>query len=110
MLTLTTNAGQRTWQLRVRGRYLCPLRRPVYPLVRVEESASHNDRRLAMLTRMIPTRVHAGMDYLVGLLLIVSPWLFSFADESDAAQWIAVLSGIALIGLSLVTDFEGGVV
>jgi hypothetical protein len=61
-----------------------------------------------MLTRMIPTRVHAGMDYLVGLLLVVSPWLFSFADESTAAQWVAIVAGIALLGLSLFTDYEGG--
>jgi SPW repeat len=61
-----------------------------------------------MLARIIPTGFHAVMDYAVGLLLIASPWLFGFADESNAAQWIAILSGIALIGLSALTDYEGG--
>ena len=61
-----------------------------------------------MLARMIPTKTHAGMDYAVGLLLIASPWLFGFADESTAATWLAVLAGVAMLGLSMVTDYEGG--
>jgi hypothetical protein len=61
-----------------------------------------------MLARMIPTKIHAGMDYMVGLLLIVSPWLFGFAGESTAATWIAVLAGVAMLGLSAITDYEGG--
>ena len=61
-----------------------------------------------MLARMIPTKTHAGMDYAVGLLLIAAPWLFGFADESTAATWVAVLAGAAMLGLSMVTDYEGG--
>jgi hypothetical protein len=61
-----------------------------------------------MLAKMTPTKTHAGMDYAVGLLLIAAPWLFGFADESTAATWIAVLAGVAMLGLSMVTDYEGG--
>jgi hypothetical protein len=61
-----------------------------------------------MLAKMIPTKFHAGMDYAVGVLLIASPWLFGFADESTAATWIAVLAGVAVLGLSTMTDYEGG--
>lgn len=61
-----------------------------------------------MLAKLIPTKTHAGMDYAVGLLLIASPWLFGFADESTAATWVAVLAGIAILGLSAITDYEGG--
>ncbi len=61
-----------------------------------------------MLAKMIPTTIHTGMDYAVGLLLIASPWLFGFADESTAATWIAVLVGVAMLGASMVTDYEGG--
>jgi hypothetical protein len=61
-----------------------------------------------MLAKLIPTKTHAGMDYAVGLLLIASPWLFSFADESTAATWIAALAGVAMLGLSMITDYEGG--
>jgi SPW repeat-containing protein len=61
-----------------------------------------------MLMRMIPTRVHAFMDYTVGILLIAAPWIFRYADESSAAKWISVVAGIAMIGLSTMTDYEGG--
>jgi hypothetical protein len=61
-----------------------------------------------MLMRMIPTKMHAGMDYTVGLITIASPWIFGFADESRTATWIAVLAGIAMIGMSAMTDYEGG--
>jgi hypothetical protein len=57
---------------------------------------------------MIPTRVHALMDYTVGVLLIAAPWIFQFADESNAAKWISVVAGVATIGLSAMTDYEGG--
>jgi hypothetical protein len=61
-----------------------------------------------MLAKMIPTKTHAGLDYAVGLLLIASPWLFGFADESTAATWVAVLAGVTVLGLSMITDYEGG--
>jgi hypothetical protein len=61
-----------------------------------------------MLMRMIPTRVHALLDYTVGVLLIAAPWIFRFADESSAAKWISVIAGVATIGLSAMTDYEGG--
>jgi hypothetical protein len=61
-----------------------------------------------MLMRMIPTRVHALLDYTVGVLLIAAPWIFGFADESSAAKWISVIAGVAMIGLSAMTDYEGG--
>ena len=61
-----------------------------------------------MLARVIPTKVHAGMDYTVALILIVAPWLFGFADESTAATWISVIAGVAMIGMSAVTNYEGG--
>jgi len=61
-----------------------------------------------MLARLIPTKVHAGMDYTVGLLLVVAPWIFGFADESSAATWISVIAGVAMIGMSTITNYEGG--
>jgi hypothetical protein len=61
-----------------------------------------------MLMRMIPTRMHAIMDYTVGVLLIAAPWIFQYADESSAAKWISIIVGVAMIGLSAITDYEGG--
>jgi hypothetical protein len=61
-----------------------------------------------MLVRMIPTKAHAGLDYLVALVLIAGPWIFGFADETTAGTWVSVVAGIALLGLSMVTNYEGG--
>ena len=46
--------------------------------------------------RIISTRIHGIIDYLTGLLLIVAPWLFGFAN-GGAAQWVPVL-GLAVLG------------
>lgn len=55
--------------------------------------------------RFIPTKIHAVVDYLVGALLIVSPWLFDFAI-GGVAQWLPVILGAGVIAYSLVTDYE----
>lgn len=57
--------------------------------------------------QFIPTRVHGIVDYLSGLLLIAAPWLLGFAD-GGAAQWTAVAAGVAVLGLSVLTDYELG--
>jgi hypothetical protein len=59
--------------------------------------------------RIIPTRVHGMLDYLMGALLIVAPWLFGFAD-GDAKQWVPIIIGVLVIGQSLMTDYELSVV
>jgi SPW repeat len=68
-----------------------------------------HDKEVGMLMRVIPTSLHAGLDYAVGVILIASPWIFGFADESSAAKWVAVIAGLAMLGMSMVTDYEGGV-
>jgi hypothetical protein len=61
-----------------------------------------------MLARIIPTRIHGLTDYAMGILLIISPWLFGFADETTAGTWIAVIAGVAILGLNAMTDHEVG--
>jgi hypothetical protein len=56
---------------------------------------------------MIPTRTHAVMDYTIGALLIAAPWIFQFSD-STSAKWISIGVGIAMLGASTMTDYEGG--
>lgn len=58
--------------------------------------------------QFIPTRIHGMLDYGAGLLLIVAPWLFGFAD-GGAETWIPVILGISTIGYSLLTDYELGI-
>lgn len=57
--------------------------------------------------RILPTRIHGIIDYLWGILLIASPWLFGFAT-GGAAQWAAIVFGAGAILYSLVTVYELG--
>jgi len=58
--------------------------------------------------RFIPTRLHAPLDYIVGVALIAAPWIFQFSDIA-AATALSVVLGIGLIVYSLLTDYELGV-
>lgn len=58
--------------------------------------------------RFIPTRTHGVLDYVVGALLIVVPYLLGFADGT-AAQWVPQLLGLVAIGGAMLTDYELGV-
>lgn len=59
--------------------------------------------------RFIPTLMHGVMDYMVGLLLLIAPWLFDF--QNDGAQTIVpmVLGGAALL-YSIMTNYELGMI
>jgi drug/metabolite transporter (DMT)-like permease len=48
---------------------------------------------------------HGILDYLVGILLIVSPWLFGFDDVSSVATNTMVIVGVVITALSLMTDY-----
>jgi hypothetical protein len=51
--------------------------------------------------KLISMPVHLGADVLVGLVLIVSPWLFGFADE----VWIPhVVLGVLEVGVAGMTQ------
>lgn len=57
--------------------------------------------------RFVSTRAHALLDYAVGILLILAPWLLGFNDGS-AAQWVPVANGAVVLVMSLFTNYEGG--
>lgn len=59
--------------------------------------------------RFIPTSVHGMLDYLFGILLILAPWLFDFADGT-AAQWTAIIVGAAILTYSVFTRYELGLI
>lgn len=58
--------------------------------------------------RFIPTKLHAPLDYIVGVALIAAPWIFQFSEHT-AATVIPIVLGIGLIVYSLFTDYELGV-
>lgn len=55
--------------------------------------------------RFISTRIHGMLDYLMGALLIASPWLFDF-NRGGAETWVPVILGAGVILYSLFTDYE----
>ena len=59
--------------------------------------------------RIIPTRIHGILDYLVALIFIVTPWLLGF-NGPDTATYILVALGIVAILYSLITNYEWGAV
>jgi hypothetical protein len=68
--------------------------------------ASSVDKQIFM--KILSTRVHGVLDYLVGALLIAAPWLFDFA-RAGAETWVPVALGGGAILYSLLTDYEAGV-
>ena len=58
--------------------------------------------------RIIPTRIHGIVDYLMGVVLIAAPWILDFAD-GGAEQWVPVILGAGVILYSLLTDYELGI-
>jgi hypothetical protein len=59
--------------------------------------------------RFIPTWMHGMLDYPMAILLIALPWLGGFADGGPE-QWIPMIAGVAMLGLSAMTSYEAGLV
>jgi hypothetical protein len=53
---------------------------------------------------------HGFLDYTVGLLLLVSPWLFGFENISVNATYTMVGMGVVVLGLSLITNYPLGLI
>jgi hypothetical protein len=58
--------------------------------------------------KVINTKTHGYLDYIMGVVLIVAPWLFDFA-RNGAETWVPVILGSATILYSLLTNYELGV-
>src|SRR5215213_9744911 len=54
---------------------------------------------------IIPTRIHALIDYAVGILLVAVPYLLGSADGSPA-QYVPQVLGVMTIVMSLFTRYE----
>jgi len=55
--------------------------------------------------QIINSRLHAILDYVVGALLIVAPYLLGFAT-GGIEQWLPQVLGAATILMSLLTRYE----
>ena len=61
-----------------------------------------------LFMKLIGTRTHGFLDYIVGLLLIAAPWIFDF-NKGGAETWVPVILGAVTILYSLLTDYEMGI-
>jgi hypothetical protein len=60
--------------------------------------------------RFIPTKVHAVLDYVVAVALILAPTIFMFEEVGGAAVIIPRVLGVGLILYSLFTRYELGLI
>ena len=53
--------------------------------------------------KLLSTRTHTIIGIVVGLALLVAPWLFGFADEGGAAVMVPIYLGIFILLSELTT-------
>ena len=56
--------------------------------------------------RFLPTRIHGIIDYAMGAVLIVLPFVMGFGRGPQV--WVPVILGVGAIVYSLMTDYELG--
>jgi hypothetical protein len=61
------------------------------------------------IMKIIDRKTHGYLDYLVGVLLVISPWLFGFY-EGGSESWVVILLGAGTLLYSLITDYELGLI
>jgi hypothetical protein len=59
--------------------------------------------------RFVPTVVHGILDYVGGIGLMASPFIFGFARVGGIAVILPISLGIGLVAYSLATNYELGV-
>ena len=60
--------------------------------------------------QLIPTRIHAVIDYIVAVILIGLPYLFDAGFGGGPKVWVPMALGALTIVYSLLTAYELGVV
>jgi hypothetical protein len=74
-----------------------------------QRSSSYCTKEIFM-KKTISTKVHGMIDYPAGLLLLLAPNLFGFADVGGAAVGVPRLIGIIVLAQSIFTRYELGLV
>jgi len=59
--------------------------------------------------KIIDRKTHGYLDYLVGVILVISPWFFGFY-EGGSESWVVILLGAGTLVYSLITDYELGLI
>jgi hypothetical protein len=59
--------------------------------------------------KMLPVKAHLMNDYVVGLFLAVSPWIFDFSHRATNVWVPHVLVGLVILGTSAMTETKAPV-
>lgn len=59
--------------------------------------------------KFVTKKMHAFIDYPVAISLIILPFLLGLGESSEIALYASVITGVAALLLTLVTDHETGV-
>jgi len=58
--------------------------------------------------KIIPRFYHGVLDYLSGVLLLLAPNLFGFAEMGGTATWVPRIIGMMILLQAVMTDYELG--
>lgn len=59
------------------------------------------------VARSLPVASHVVLDYVLALFLIVTPFVFGFSDDDDAATAYFIILGVAYVMLAVLTRYRG---
>ena len=76
---------------------------PMYVGIFIIISELITTSRLSPL-KLVPMRVHLVLDYLTGIFLALSPWLFGFSDAPVNAWMPHVVVGVLVVGYAAFTN------
>ena len=62
-----------------------------------------------MNVRFVTRQVHAWIDYPVAISLMAMPFVLGLGTQNPIARWLSVVTGVAALVLTLLTDHELGV-
>ena len=63
-----------------------------------------------MNIRFITRQIHAYLDYPVAISLMGMPFVLGLGATNPAAKWLSVVTGVAALVLTVLTDHETGLI
>jgi hypothetical protein len=58
------------------------------------------------IVKVLPFKIHSAGDYLAAVLLIAAPFVLNFADAETGIAIFYVAMGLAVLAVSLVTNYQ----
>lgn len=60
--------------------------------------------------KVLNSQIHGFLDYMTGVLLLLTPTIFGFADVGGAAVTVPRIIGLLILGQSVFTRYELGLI